>query len=69
MDLNEVKAGLASFGASLLEFVEKELCEITKTQAEKLVEKLTHIDQLNDDQLVDTFADLGKSLFQKFLGK
>lgn len=67
MDLRELQEALEDFGTALTKTVQENFCKITKSHADRIVDKLAHLDQLDAEELEDYFTDLGKTLLKSFL--
>lgn len=69
MDLDKIKEDLEQFGSALLKSIEENICLVTKSHAERIIDKVTHIDELDNDELSDFFVDLGKTVIKKLIDK
>jgi hypothetical protein len=67
MDLRELQEALEDFGTALTKSVRETFCKVTQSHAERIVDKLANLDQLDADELEDYFKDLGKTLLKSFL--
>lgn len=62
-----LRESLEDFGGAVLKTLEDNVCKITESHAEKIIRQITHLDDLDNEELEGAFLDLGKLVLKQFL--